>query len=665
MKSDARQSAIDRHWHAGRQAAAAFDWPRAIDAFQSAVALAPQDGLLHLNLARALLRASRFQEATVAAQAARALEPGNALASRILAETLVHQNRHAEAAEAFSAMPADSPPDLDLLLAHGNALILARQPMAAVEVLFKAVSLKLDCALAHYRLGLAFKDLHRSQEASECFRTAAALDDGGVRALTLSLLVHESRQACDWSTLDADTQALLDMLDRADDRATELLSPFALLPIEATPAQQWRIGSLRTQGLTRGVQPLSPAIGPRRPGPVRVGYLSADFCRHATSVLMMEQLERRDRTRFEVFLYSHSLEDGSAIQHRIRAACDRYLDVTHLSHDAVAQRIREDGIDIMVDLKGHTRDSRFEILARRPAPVQVAYLGYPATTGADFIDYLIGDPVVTPLSHGDRYSECIAQMPNSYQPNDTQRPLPPAPDRATLGLPTDAVVLCCFNQTYKVSPAMVDLWAQILRQSPRAVLWMLAWNPHAQQRLRAELARRGVAASRLYFAPKLGLADHLARLRCADLFLDTWPCNAHTTASEALWAGVPVLTVPGETFASRVAASLASACGLQELVCADAPGYVQRATALANDPAALKPLQQRLSGQRHAHPLFDSSRHARDFEALLMRMFERQQAGLPPAPLAAVSSLRPGAETQRPALAAASGEAPLADLHTA
>ena len=386
---------------------------------------------------------------------------------------------------------------------------------------------------------------------------------------------------------------------------------------------------------TASPSPLPPPPRPRRPGPIRVGYLSNDFYQHATSVLMAELLERRDSQRFHVTLYSHSPDDGSAVAARVRAACDVFVDVTHLSNAAVAQRMRADGIDIAVDLKGHTRGSRFEVLAHRPAPVQVAYLGYPATTGADFIDYLIGDPVVTPLAHAANYSEHIAQLPHSYQPNDRHRALPAAPTRASLGLPDDAVVLCCFNQTYKISPHMLDLWARILHGAPRAVLWMLAWNPHARANLTRELAARGVPEARVCWGDKRTLSQHIARLRCADLFLDTWPCNAHTTASEALWAGVPVLTVPGATFASRVAASLVNACGLPELACADDDAYVDMATALANEPATLAGLKAHLDAQRLQLPLFDTDRYARDYEAMLQRMFDRAQAGLPPEALPA------------------------------
>jgi predicted O-linked N-acetylglucosamine transferase (SPINDLY family) len=292
--------------------------------------------------------------------------------------------------------------------------------------------------------------------------------------------------------------------------------------------------------------------------------------------------------------------------------------------------IADAGVDIAIDLKGHTRGSRFELLAFRPARVSAAFLGYPATTGADFIDYMIGDPVVMPISQAANYTEHIAQLPTSYQPNDRRRALPAPTPRAQLGLPEEAVVLCCFNQTYKISPHMLDLWARILQGAPNTVLWMLAWNPHAQANLSRELAARGIGPERIFWGDKVPLHKHIARLRAADLFLDTWPCNAHTTASEALWAGVPVLTVPGPTFASRVAASLVTACGLGDFAAPDEESYVALATALAAEPATLIGIRQHLENQRMRLPLFDTDTYARDYEALLRRMFDRAQAGLPP-----------------------------------
>lgn len=624
----------EAHRQAGLKAMQARAWVQARSEFERAAQLAPQDGLMWMNLARAQLQTNDLGPATDAAQQALKVNPRDPLACRLVAECLGRTHRFEEAALVFDRFPADAPRDHDWHNAHGNALFQSRRLQDAVGAFFQALALKIDAPLAHYRLGLCFKDMDMVAEATECFRTVVTLDKGSTRALALSLLVHEGRQSCDWSRVEEDTAALLAALDDTDTSVGQLLSPFALLAVDASPAQQKRIGQLRTHGLAHLAKPL-PAPGPRRPGPIRIGYLSSDFHQHATAVLMTELLERRDRQNFEVWLYSHSVDDGHAITSRVRAACDHFVDVNHAQAGEIALRMREDDIDIAVDLKGHTRGSRFELLAYRPARVQVAYLGYPATTGADFIDYIIGDPVVTPLAHAEKYTEHIAQLPDSYQPNDRQRALPPAPSRASLGLPEDKVVLCCFNQTYKLSPHMLDLWAQILHQAPNTVLWMLAWNPQARARLDAELLQRGIGKERVFWAPKQNLAEHIARLRAADLFLDTWPCNAHTTASEALWAGVPVLTVPGATYASRVAASLATACGQAELACESEADYVATAVALAQNLPRLRALQQHLDTERLRLPLFDTNRYVRHYEALLTRMFERQQAGLAPGALKA------------------------------
>ncbi|WP_374562144.1 tetratricopeptide repeat protein [Ideonella sp.] len=625
---NSRQRA-EAHRQAGLKAMQAKRWPAAIAEFERGAALSPRDALLRLNLARAHMQCGALDSAIAEGRETLQLDPASPVACRLVGECLLQQNRAQEAAAVFDQFPADAPRDHDWFNAYGNALFQAQRLQDAVGIFFQALALKIDAPLVHYRLGLCFKDLGMTRESTECFRTAVSLDAGAVRALALSLLVHESRQTCDWSQVEEDTAQLLKALDQGDDQTGQKLSPFALLAVDATPEQQRRIGALRLRGLTPGLKPMPPA-GPRRPGRIRVGYLSCDFHQHATSVLMAELLERRNTERFEVTLYSHSPDDGSEIGKRVRAACDHFVDVTHCSNAEVARRMRADDIDIAIDLKGHTRGSRFELLAYKPARVQAAFLGYPATTGADFIDYMIGDPVVLPLAQAGQYSERLAQLPNSYQPNDRHRALPPAPTRAQAGLPDDAVVYCCFNQTYKISPHMLDLWARILHGASNAVLWMLAWNPHAQANLERELAARGIGKERVFWAPKLSLAKHIARLRVADMFLDTWPCNAHTTASEALWAGVPVLTVPGATFASRVAASLVTACGLPDLAAADEDSYVHLAVALAQEPATLQGLKQHLDSQRMSLPLFDSDQYARDYEALLQRMFDREQAGLPP-----------------------------------
>lgn len=567
-----------------------------------------------------------------AAIAAFELDRSNLLACRRLAHIHTAAGRHADAADVYGQLDSTTERDFSFWLEYGESLRLARRHHEAIDAFLQALERQVDSAIVHYRLGMVFHELGMSGESAECFRTVVAIDRGPIRTAALFALVYDSRVACDWTRLEEETNALLAALETIDEANCSSLSPFTLIALETTAQQQRRIGEFCSRAITRNIQPLPPpAIGARRrPGRIRVGYLSADFCHHATSQLMIELLESRDQGRFETFLYSHSADDGSVLQKRLQAACEHFIDVKHLSNAAVAQRMRDDALDIVIDLKGYTRDSRFELLAYRPAAVQVAWLGYPGSTGADFIDYLIGDPIVLPIEHAANYSEKIAQLPVTYQPNERKRLLPAATPRGELGLPEEAVVLCCFNQTYKMSPQMLDIWATILRAAPNTVLWILAWERHVVGNLHREFAKRGITADRVIFAPKVEPAQHLARLRAADLFLDTWPCNAHTTASDALFAGVPVLTLPGETFASRVAASLVNACGLPDLICQDSEAYTNLAIGLANELELLRALKNHLEESRADLPLFDSARFTREFEALLLRMHSHAQAGLSP-----------------------------------
>lgn len=638
MKSASRAKRAQQHWQTGVAQARSHQWQRAAQEFEQATRLVPGDALYWINLARARMGLGQWEAAIEAGAKAMKLDPHSPLTRRACSECLAQLHRYDEAADCFDGLPAGAALDHDFHAAHGNALFQAKRPREAIEAFFRALAIRLDAPLIHYRMGLCFMDLGLKEEASECLRTAAALDTGVIRAMSLAVLAYESRQACQWSQQAEETQALREAIAQAGESQGQLLAPFALLAVDCTPAEQRRVGELRSNWLARGVRPLPPRA-PRSEGRIRIGYLSSDIYLHATAVLVAELLERRDRSRFEVFMYSHSRNDGSRIRQRVIDACDHFVDVTNMTNAAIAQRMRADGIDIAIDLKGHTRDSRYEVLAWRPAPVQATYLGFPGTTGARFIDYMIGDPVVTPLAHAENFTEHIAQLPWSYQPNDRHRVLPPRPSRAEHGLPDGALVLCCFNQAYKISPQMLELWVRMLQRIPGAVLWMLAWNPQAKRNLLAELARRGIPEQRVVFGVKLPLEGHLARLRCADLFLDTWPCNAHTTASEALWAGVPVVTVPGPTFASRVAASLLHACHLDELVCESAEAYVEKVVALAADLPRLRGMQRHLDEQRLQLPLFDTDRYARDYEALLMRMVERARQGLAPAPLVADASI--------------------------
>ena len=400
-------------------------------------------------------------------------------------------------------------------------------------------------------------------------------------------------------------------------------------------AEQLKVARHYALHVAGKLQPLPRVKARVHGGRLRLGYLSADFHTHATSQLLVQVLEQHDRQAFEVFALSTGPDDGSALRHRMVAAVEHFEELRGLGYAQVAQRVRELGIDILVDLKGATYDTLLPVLAARPAPLQVGWLGFPGSSGAPYIDYLIGDPVVTPLDHAAHFAEKIAQLPHCYQPNDAQRERPVPSTRADWGVPGEGLLLCAFHQSYKISEEVFDLWCSLLRERGDALLWLLQWNTNVQDTLRAAARSRGIDPQRLLFAPVVPLQQHLSRLACADLYLDAWPCNAHTTASEALWVGVPVVTLQGQAFAQRVASSLLHAVQLDELVCRDTDSYRRTVLALAADAPRRAALKQHLAAQRECSPLFDGAAFARDLEALLQRMWQQALRGAPPQHLAA------------------------------
>jgi predicted O-linked N-acetylglucosamine transferase (SPINDLY family)/SAM-dependent methyltransferase len=375
-----------------------------------------------------------------------------------------------------------------------------------------------------------------------------------------------------------------------------------------------------------------PVFGAYAHERVRVAYLSADVGEHPVSQLLVGVLEKHDRQRFETLLVCLESEDGSALGKRMRGAVDRVLEVRRDSDASVARQLRELEVDIVVDLQGMTQGMRAEILARRPAPIQVSYLGFAATMGAPYIDYIIADSVVIPAGAEAGYSEQIARLPQCFLPFDnTQSIAERVPTRAEAGLPESGLVFCDFNNHIKITPPVFDVWMRLLKAIPDSCLWLRWAAEDVTTNLRREAQARGVDPQRLIFAVKVPtLAEHLARQRLADLFLDTFPYNAHATAAQALWAGVPVLTCQGQSFASRVAASLLHACGMPQLITDDLQQYEHRALSLARDPEQLLHLRQTLASNLRTAPLFDTELYTRDLEGAFLAMVERQRAGLPP-----------------------------------
>lgn len=444
-----------------------------------------------------------------------------------------------------------------------------------------------------------------------------------------------ARKMCDWHDFDARAAFARTQLAKQDG----LLPPFLLLSEPGITGTEQRLCSeswMRTRMLAAADMRLRLAFRfpPKGSGyrKIRLGYLSNDFQDHATSLLLVETLEAHDSTRFELHAYSYGEDDGKEMRPRLRRAFDHFNDIRAISDEEAARLIYSDGIDILIDLKGFTEGTRTSILSLRPAPIQVNFLGYPGTLGPNLCDYVITDTFCTPVGSAEEFTEALAVLPHSYQPRGCRDIVEAPPSRTTAGLPEHGFVFCCFNQAYKFTPAVFDVWCRLLQCVPESVLWLLA-NHEAEGNLRGEAWNRGVDGSRLIFAKDLPHAQHLERLQLADLVLDTWPYGAHTTASDALWVGVPIITRPGTTFASRVAGSLLRAVGQSQLIVQDQDNYFDLAYALAVDAARLKELRKALVLDRSSAPLFNVKAYTLALESVYERMWDRHQLGLLPAPV--------------------------------
>jgi protein O-GlcNAc transferase len=434
-------------------------------------------------------------------------------------------------------------------------------------------------------------------------------------------------RCCDWRGLDR----LKSQIENGLRAGKPAIMPFAYAASFESPAGQLRASGIYAQRICP--HRIASWQGPRyRHDRIRLAYFSSDFRAHATGYVMAELFERHDRARFETFAISFGFDDGSKMQSRLRGAFNRFVDVKEKSDREIAALVREMEIDIAVDLKGFTENSRPGIFALRPAPVAVSYMGFPATMGADFIDYIIADRFVIPETENGSYSEKVVYLPDSYWVNDSKKRISErTPSRVEAGLPEAGFVFCCFNNNYKIRPEFFDVWMRLLHKVEGSVLWLFEGHAAVARNLRQEAAARGIAPERLIFAPRMALADHLARHRLADLFLDTLPYNAHTTATDALWVGLPVLTCAGSTFVGRVCASLLDAIGLPEMIAGSLEAYEALALKLATEAQALAAVKEKLGRNRASQPLFDTDRFRRHFEAAFITMHERHQRGEAPA----------------------------------
>jgi protein O-GlcNAc transferase len=666
------------------------DFQEAVACYERALALAPDFALAHSNRGNALHALLRQGEAEAAYRRALALAPDLVQAWNNLGTTLRELGRPLEAVEAYQRALAQAPANPAMLDNLALALKDLERPSEAADLLRRALAIEDRDPKLHLHLGAVLIDAGQLEAAAAALERAAALDPGSREAFNLMGRIAFDRgefgqalafydrelelapdspdalanrgnvlgelkrfdeaidsferalridphhpaalggsagcalRTCDW----ARTAAIAGRLATHVIERESYIEPFTMLAYSDDPSLQLACA----KNYVRAKFPAAPKPLWRRPvrhhAKIRLAYLSAGFHRHPVAHLTSELFELHDRARFEVMAISCGPDDGSAERARLMRAFDQFHDVRSAPDGAAAALIRDLEVDILVDRTGHSRDARLGLLARRAAPIQVSYLGFAGTMGADFIDYIIADPVVLPFDQQSFVSENIVHLPDCYQVNDSTRKIVArTPPRHELGLPEQGFVLCCFNNNYKITAPVFDVWMRLLRAIEGSVLWLLKDNEEAERNLRAQAAARGIDPGRLVFATRQPLADHLARQRAADLFLDTLPFNAHTIASDALWAGLPLVTCMGGTFAGRVGASLLTAIGLGELVTQSLDDYEVLARRLAADRPLLASLRERLERNRLRFPLFDTNRYRRQIEAAYSTMWEQWRRG--------------------------------------
>jgi predicted O-linked N-acetylglucosamine transferase (SPINDLY family) len=613
------------HFNRGNALQESGQHAEAVESYRRALALQPNNPEAHFNRGQALSDLERLVEALAAFDQAIALRPGYVRALFNRANTLRRLDRLPEAIETYSRVIALEPGHADALNNRATTLRDLKQFAPAIADYRLAIELKPAFADAWANLGSIYLDVLDYAAAPEPLDKAIML---GSRANFLyGNRLHARRHLGDWR--DAEVQ-IADLVERIE-RGEVAVQPFVLLSLIDDPALHRRAAEIfvatRQAKLGAPLEPMS-AYAHDKP---RIGYFSADFHNHATAYLMAELFERHDHNRFDTFAFSFGPDRDDAMRRRIKAAFDRFIDVRDRPDRDIARLARELEIDIAVDLKGYTGDGRPDIFAYRAAPVQAAYIGYPGTTGMATMDYLLADRTLVPEASRRHYCERIVALPHSYQVNDSQRAISDRRfTRAELGLPQQGFVFCCFNGSYKIMPSTFALWMRLLQQVEGSVMWLLGDPPSAIANLRRQAMQHGIDGARLVFADRMPLADHLARHRAADLFLDTLPYNAHTTASDALWTGLPVVTCLGQAFAGRVAGSLVRAVGLPELVTETPQQYEALALALARDPERLGRLRHTLVANRATAPLFDAKGFAADLERAFTQMHDRCRVGLPP-----------------------------------
>lgn len=603
----------------------AGDYGSALEVCQQGLQLNNANPLLLYVNAISLFNLSKFQESVTQFDKLLLIQPNHIAALNERGSVLAEMKQYDAALSSVENALAINPRYAEAHLNKGNLYSELKRYDEAIPAFDRALSLNPNLGNAWLGCGNVFRNLKRYDEAFAAYDKALALKPDLESAEGMRL--YSKMHICDW--INSDTECA-HLIASVKDGKTNT-PPFAFLGISESPDDQLQCARRWTAVMYPPAKRVVGQVERYRHDRIRVAYVSSDFRQHPMSFLIAEFIESHDRGRFEVVGLSTEPEDSSEIGQRMKNAFERFIDVSKLPDEKIADTVRELEIDIAVDLNGYTRNGRPNIFARRAAPLQVSYMGFPGTMGADFIDYLIADRVVVPNDNVSSFSEKIVWMPDTYWVASQERAIEPTVvSRKELALPESSFVFCCFNQTYKIRPEVFESWMRILQRVNGSVLWLLKDEAVAANNLRSEARRRGVDPERLIFASRVSRSQHLARHRHADLFLDTLPYNAHTTASDALQTGLPVLTQIGRTFAGRVAASLLTAISLPELIVTTMQDYEDLAVELATNAKKLAAIKTKLVDNAPKKPLFDTRLFTRHMEIAYQAMYRRHQSGLPP-----------------------------------
>lgn len=617
-------------------------YPEAIDRFSAILEANPRQALAYIKMASCLGKLKHLKEAMELIEAAQTILPESQELLFGKALILKEHGLNVASLEAFEKLAKIQPENVEFVASHAEHLSAMKKMPEALARYADALALAPQHVRSLNGLGIALTQLKRLDEAEEKFKGVLKTDPNNLAALTnlstLMMMRRDLKQAwkyserlfnldqnfagqylyqmcfhCDWQHYG---EALVSLKSDSEFKRSNAFTPIIYTD---NPAIHLGYAKKHAETFKSKNEILGPMIPHKREGKIKLGYYTCDFFAHATAMLIEGLLQCHNREQFELHAFSLDLRPQDAYNQRLRKLFDHYHDVHHISDLAVTHMSRELKIDIAIDLKGYTEGSRTSIFAERAAPVQINFLGFPGSMGADYIDYIVADHhLITPETRP-FYAERVIYMPNSYQPNYPGRPKPRFDSPRPTELPVDKFVFCSFNNSYKITPDVFRLWMEILHQTDNSVLWLLSPPPEGKDNLLTEASAQGIAPERIIFAPYLPEAEHLARLTHADLFLDTFPCNAHTTASDALWANVPIVTRTGQAFASRVAGSLLKACDLSELVAHDAEAYKSKAIELFNNKDKLKSLRMRISEKLKAGPLYDIEKYTKYYENGLLK----------------------------------------------